>query len=402
MTGERSRYLDILRGVAILGILPVNIAFMALPVERATSDGDLAAGVDLSAAIATRLLAEYKFVTLFSVLFGAGLVLLRERSTAGTLVRRLLVLWVFGALHAVLLFFGDILCYYALLGLIAVWAWRCRAASLAWTGAVLIALPAVVLLVAIAALGALGEPSWAPELFAPPPSPPRPVPAPRSWGEFGQGLMEWSPAFQEAVFRGGTFLQASALRALMWACGALVLGPYWGWRTLGLFLIGMALARSGWFLRPAEHRDRFRRLASAGFGLGLPLEIAGAFVNSDAMVPALSGELLHYVGSLGMAAGYAGGVGLLVGRLPRVLEQAGRAALTNYIAHSAVAMILFTGAGLGWYGRLGHASLLGVVAAVWAFNLALSALWMSRFRLGPLEWLWRSATSLSLHPLRGR
>lgn len=389
-TAARSRYLDVLRGVAVLGILPVNLPFMAMAVENATTPAPGTGWAEGAAVAGTRVLFEYKFVTLFSLLFGAGLVILRERSASGALTRRLLVLWAFGALHATLLFWGDILSTYAPIGLAVFWAWRWRPRTLAWTGAALAAVPLTLMIVALPLLWALRDQEWLRHIFAAePPAPP--APPVRSWSEFWTGLENWGPSYQEAVFASGTYLHAVVLRAILWFLAALFLIPYWGWRIAGVFMVGMALAKSGWFLRPQEHPGPFRRLAIGGLAVGLPLELAGALPGHGGPVAALSGEILHYLGSIALAGGYAGLVGLLLPRLPRAVELLGRAAFTNYIGQSFVAMLLFTGVGFGLYGKMSHIDLWGFVLALWALNLLASTLWLSRFSHGPLEGVWRWA-----------
>ena len=417
----RSRYLDVLRGIAILGILPVNALSFGLPTvfQQAVPAVAGASWWDAAAHAAIRFLVQYKFITLFSLLFGVGLGVMRRRADAqgrpwaGPITRRLVVLAVVGVLHATLVWHGDILWHYASIALAAFWAAGTRPRVLAWLGVGVLSLPVVVML-GILPLAAVAANT--PELRDALQDSGASIvsdgaaAATGSWGEFSTAAMTHDPEFEIAVFRDGSFGRITALRALQWAVTVLAVFVYYGWRLLGLFLIGMAWAGDGWFLRPAENVVRFRRMAIWGAVTGVPLQLLAALFDSaegGSFAVSVAGELAMYVGSLGIAAAYAGLVGLAVARWPvarwtRPFENAGRIAFTNYLFQSLVMTTLFYSYGFALFGSLGVAQLMGVVAAVWVAQLALSALWLRWFATGPAEWLWRTLAYRRAEPFRRR
>ena len=320
--GGRYRYLDVLRGVAMLGILLVNIAIFAEPLltQEAPLAFDFAPTHDMLAAHGVLFFAQYKFITLFSLLFGVGMGVLRERAEASGrsytrwMLRRLAVLLGIGVLHAWFVWYGDILTYYALLGAILFWASSLRPKTLTVLGSVLLALPLLELLPFMVL--ALVIPDI--DFEGPPLTDEESLEVARiavtgTWSEFFEALVEVPPAFETAVYREGGFLRATIVRSYSWLLGLLFFGSYFMPRIAGLFLLGMAATKARWFLSPEHNRGAFRRMLWIGLGVGLPLQAAGNLLVGDwahAVLP-LAGELCSYLGSLGIAAGYAGVVGCL-------------------------------------------------------------------------------------------
>jgi len=425
----RVEFLDALRGVAILGILPVNAAFFAYPAALADEPtypaGSGAAGA--AAVHGVAFLFEGKFITLFALLFGAGMAVLRARTAergarwGPLVVRRLAVLWLLGCAHAVLVWFGDIVAYYALFGLALCWApGRSPAALRAW-GAALLALPVLPRLLALGAALAGGE--WVADLLGGALVPELPdgriaAPDPGSGAGALEQLLRFDPDQEIAVYRGGTFGQVTALRAATWALGAAGTVPLWGPRIAGLFLLGMAWVRGGWFLAPAseEGRRRFGSLLRWGLAAGVPLSAASVLLHVLAprdLAAGLGAELAQYLGSLGLAAAYAAVVARACAAHPgapwiRAAAAVGRTAFSNYLLQSALMTILFygttvfLGAGLGLFAGVGRWTLLGLAAGLAALQVAASVLWLRRFRAGPVEWAWRAATYLRAPPFRSR
>ena len=385
--GDRIVALDVLRGVAVLGILLVNIRAFAMVSAAygnpAANDGLEGAGPWVWAVV--HLLADTKFISIFSVLFGAGMALMADRaaqrraSGAGVHYRRQLWLLVFGLAHAHLIWFGDILVAYALCGclLYPLRNLRPRAALVlgaCWTAVV------VPTWLAVAASARY----WSPE-------------------ERAEMEADWSPSAEAmnaeiAAFRGG-WLEQMPFRVE----GALELETtvflvYFLWRAGGLMLVGMGLYRLG-VLSAARSASFYRRMALLGLAVGLPTVAAGMAYNWSGGFAwersMFQGTLFNYVGSVGVFLAYVGLVMLAVkaGRLLRFqrrLAATGRMALTNYIAQSVLCTFVFYGHGLGLFERVGPLGQMGVVMAVWAAQLAWSPWWLRRFRFGPLEWLWRT------------
>lgn len=426
--GDRLPFPDALRGLAILGILPVNAAFFAYPSTLAAVPGYPEEGGAAGAAAVhlVRFLFESKFHAIFAVLFGAGMVLQRRRALAAgrswgpVAARRLGVLLAIGGLHGAFLWYGDILAVYALLGFGLLWAPARSPGALRIVGLVLLALPAALYAAALPLLS--GGSGWVANVVAEAVAPPLPdgvVPGwvPGTWDGFAEGLSTFDPDFEIAVYREGGFLQATALRSVTWAVSMAVAIPLWVPRLGGLFLLGMAFASEGWFTDPssAEGRRRFGAWLRWGLAAGLPLTaVAVALPASlpDDPAAAVGGELAQHLGSLGLAAAFAalaaracdGGPGA---RLLPALRAVGRMALTNYLLQTAVMTTLFygatafLGAGLGGFASVGRWPLLGIAAAVAAAEAAGSVLWLRRFRSGPVEALWKAAAWWG-RPGRGR
>lgn len=403
----RVRYLDVLRGVALLGILPVNMPLFALPVTAASEPAWVTGGAlrEQVAFHATRFVFEMKFVTLFSLLFGVGMMIQRLRGEpAGRpyvplMVRRLGALFLFGFAHVVFFWFGDILTYYAILGLTCFWLGFLPPRTLFRVGTAAICMP-IALLVVLSSLAFLLQDTapFAPiaqslmetggEEFVP-------GSTLGSFPEFVASLEHFGPAFESEVFGEGGFWRIALVRVMTWLFAAVVLGFDFGLRIVGLFLVGMAWAKDGWFLDPAANRMRFRRMLAIGLAVGVPVQFMALAVDlsSDSLGGAILSHLLLHVGSLGIAAAYAAMVALAFGGAwSRPFESVGRIAFSNYILQSLLATTLFYSYGFALFGRLDRVQLWLVVLAIWVLQLVASPLWTRRFRFGPLEWLWRFAT----------
>ena len=396
---SRLASLDLLRGVAILGILPMNILSFGLVMaayQNPMALGPLEGGERI-AWLVTHLLFDQRFISIFSVMFGAGLALLADRpsrpgdSPTRRHYRRMAWLLAFGMVHAYGIWFGDVLACYAAVAM-AVWPLR-RLAS-PW-------------LLAIAA-GLLAVPplfSVAMDLLL------RLVPE----AERAEALADWAPtaamiAAEEAVYRGSwmTQLPERALTAVLmqtWVFLAWAL-----WRTAALMLVGIVLLRSG-FLAAAWRPSAYAALAAAGFAGGTLLTAWGVGRNEAigyAAIDAMTiGTIPNYFGSLLGAMGWASLVMLLAAAarpawLLRPLEAVGRTSLSNYLLQSILCTTLFYGHGLGWFGRLDRVELWAVVVAVWAVQVSLTLLWLRVAAIGPFEWLWRSLASWRRLPLRRR
>lgn len=394
MRGEPHRIvaLDALRGFALLGILVINALAFALPISayenpRALEPlrGPLAGG-ELAAWLISTTLCDFRFVSLFSLLFGAGLVL--QARDGGPLAgarfrRRQAFLLLFGLAHAYLLYPGDILVSYAIVGF-AVWPLRRSTPRRQLVvGAALLAVP-----VLITAAMQLTFSRW-----------------PEAWRA---GLLEELSPSAAALADEIAWHRADWLTQLPHrAEGALAeetwsLGLIYNWRAAGFMLVGMALLQRG-LLTGERPRATYVRLAAFGFGLGLPLALVGAGLLLWAPQPTagLAGTIPNYLAAIPMALGWMALVLLLVksGRAPRLvaaLAAAGRMAFTLYIFQSLISTLIFDGHGLGLFGHLGRLALLAYALVLWALQVIAATLWLRRFRQGPLEWLWRRLVSATM------
>ena len=393
---ERVFAIDVLRGFAILGILLVNVRGFAL-VSAAylnPAAGGTMPAPDLWYWGVTYLFADTKFISIFSVLFGAGMAMMSDRMAernlagGGTHFRRQFWLLVIGLGHAYLIWHGDILVSYALCGFILYPLRDMRPRRLLLLGASVV----LVVLPLWAGAGA-SVPYWPEE-------------------ERTAAVADWAPTQEDleaetAAFRGPWREQLPFRGPAAFTLQTTVFLFYFLWRAGGLMLVGMGLYRLG-VLSARRSPKFYRRMALVGIGTGLPVVAAGIAYNLShgfAWEKSMfQGALFNYVGSLGVFLGYVGLVMLAVQAgwmrgFQERLAAVGRMALSNYIAQSVLCTLVFYGHGLGLFERVGGAGQAGIVVAVWALQLIWSPWWLARFRFGPLEWLWRTLVYRRLQPM---
>lgn len=387
---HRIALLDGLRGFALAGIFLVNAryfsgVFLLPPADAAALP---LARFDAATAWVVGVLVEGKFVALFSLLFGAGFALQERRSPEGAAFdarfrRRLWGLLAIGALHALLLWAGDILAIYALLGFTLPWLRRRSDGFVLRLAAALWLLP-VALYAVLWAAGMPGLFELAATLEPAPTGPPLPE---RMQAAFAQGTY-------------GAVLWANAL-TLAARLFELLLEGFFA-KVLALFLAGYVAGRRRLFRDAALHRRALRRVVAVGAPLGLAACTAWTVLEArDVFLPASGLGLVqaaaYAVGVPALAAAYAAGLARWFGRpsggaVLRALAPTGRTALTGYLLQSVAGVGLFYGLGLGLYQRVGLTGTVLLALAVVALQLALSAAWLRAFRYGPAEWLWRCWT----------
>ena len=394
---ERIDSLDLLRGFALLGILLMNIQSFAMPSAAYTNPaafGDLT-GVNQWTWIFSHVLADQKFMSIFSMLFGAGVCIFAERAehrrggALGLHYRRMAWLLAFGLIHAHLLWYGDILYSYALCGFLLYWFRRCSPRRLLWFSAGFLLIPMLYNGVVQLSMGHM--PAEALEGIR------------ESW------LPEPGELEREVAAYTGSWMEQQAQRhetAVM--LETLVFSIHFFWRAMSMMLLGMALYKLHVF-----HARRlpifYGRFALIGIPLGIGLSAWGVdynFSHDWQMEQSMfAGGQFNYLGSVATALGYVGLVMLwaqssrLRGLRSR-LQAAGRMAFSNYIAQTLICTFLFYGFGLGWFGDVSRWQQLLVVLGVWVIQLIYSPLWLAHFRFGPLEWLWRALSYLQLPAMR--
>jgi uncharacterized protein len=411
---------DVLRGVALLGILAMNIVSFGWPFagyeNPRFSGGDTP--TNRAAWAVNSLVFSGKMMSLFSMLFGAGLVLMSDRAEArgapvrGVYYRRVLWLLAFGLVHGYLIWEGDILYAYAMCGLVLYLFRRKSPRTLLTLGVMLLAVGVLVgvgfLAFARVAERASVEVAAARAAGRTPPE--SQVGLQQAWDE---GLREFfKPREQDvakdlAAYRGGygEIVRHRAPLVFLFQTFAFALIIVWG--VGGRMLIGMGLMKLGVFAAARSWRF-YRWLALASYAVGLPLTtfgIADLLRHGYDPLAAMWGATAFGLGVLPMALGHAAVVMMICKArvwpgVRRRLGAVGRMALTNYLAHSLIGTTLFYGYGLGLFGRLDRVALWGVVLVIWAVQLWYSPLWLERFRFGPAEWLWRSLTYWRLQPMR--
>ncbi|MBO9337692.1 MAG: DUF418 domain-containing protein [Chloroflexus sp.] len=387
---ERIDLFDILRGFALLGILIVNMGIFSFPfiaqITR-TPRGDSV--LDYATEFLIMALATWKFYPLFSFLFGLGMWMQIERIQAvggnpgRFMVRRLLVLMGFGLIHSLLIWNGDILFVYALVGLVALLFRKVQPRTLLIWAGVLVAIP-VIFGTGFVALGTLlaGDMSGAAEgmaMFRDLEQRTIEIYARGSWGEiFVWRTIEWL-LFQFFFFLDGIMLQ-----------------------ILALFLIGMYFGKRQIFQRLNEKPASERRLPAGGVCLVVGL-IANLVLAWQIQVTDPSSPLAELWPILILVAGPILSYGYLAlfvaltstaawRRRLQPLAAVGRMALSNYILQSIICTLIFYSYGLGLFGQVGAFAGLLISIVIWVGQIGISRLWLRHFQYGPLEWVWRSLT----------
>jgi uncharacterized protein len=397
--GERQRSLDVLRGFAVLGILIMNIqsfSMISAAYINPTAYGDLS-GANLWVWILSHVWTADKFLSIFSVLFGAGVVLMAERIEAAggkpgrVHLRRMVWLFLFGLLHAYLIWYGDILVAYALCGMLVFLFRRLSPGKLVATAALFFVVP-----ILLYTMSSFSIRYWPPESYA-------------------QTLRSWLPppdhVVRELNGMRGAWLEQMPTRMV----GAIFLQTFLFlflvfWRVMSMMLLGMALYKWG-VLAARRTRPFYVRLALFGLvpgllivGWGVQRNFAAGWTMDYSM---FLGHLFNYVGSVGVALGYIALMMIVVAagwasKVQTLLAGVGRMAFSNYILMSLLCMFIFYGNGLGLFGSVERVQQVLLVPAIWAVVLVVTLLWLSKFRYGPLEWLWRTLTYLKAQPLVSR
>ncbi|MFJ2176812.1 DUF418 domain-containing protein [Streptomyces sp. NPDC101062] len=384
---------DALRGFALLGILMVNIPFFAsgytlldMPDPARTAWHDhLASGV-------VQFLFESKFYLLFSFLFGYSFTLQLNSAAARGLsfrprfLRRIGGLFLIGVANAVLLFYGDILVTYALLGLVLFLVRGISPRRALWVAGIITGVIALIFL-AVAVLVAVIDGASA-----------SPTAAERAT------MLADGRTATEAMRGGLGSVVGERLDSLTTALPLILF--FQGPLAFSAFLVGLAAGKRRALDHtaapdPAAYRRKLRLIQLVGFPVGL----AGSLAYTVAGPENLFAPAAHLVTAPFLTAAYVATLLRVFrtargARLAEVLARPGRMALTNYLSQSLLCGLIFTGVGLGLIGRMPYAAVIAVAVGIFAVQLAWSAWWMRRFRIGPVEWLLRAATHLERPALR--
>jgi uncharacterized protein len=387
--------LDVVRGVAVMGILLANIVAFGLP--GAAYFSPLAWGgagpAEKTAWLLNFILVEGRMRGLFSALFGASMLLVIDRADArgdngaALHLRRMFWLFVIGYVHLYLFWWGDILTHYALCGVIALFFHQARVRTLLAFALMMLLVSVVLNTANAAALFAAADRSTPADVAV--------------WNGFASafGVPPRGELVREIAAMRGSFGEAAAWR---WqhATSPLTLLPIVAPDTLGAMLLGMAGLRSG-FVTGHWSQAAYRRTAL----VCVPLSWIGyAAIGWHTMANGFDQRWV-YTGSLVLSlplrmigyVGYAAAIILLSrsrepshGRWRERIAAAGRMAFSNYLGTTLLMDLLFTGWGLGQFGAIGRAWLYALVPLMWALMLIWSPAWLTRYRYGPLEWVWRS------------
>ena len=396
-SASRIQSIDVLRGVAVLGILLMNIRLFGMPYAayfNPTAFGDLT-GVNQFIFWFGAIMADQKFMTIFSALFGAGLILMTDRADAAgrssgwLLYRRTFWLLVLGVIHAYLIWYGDILVIYSLCAFVVI-LFRNFSPKVQFILGALFLLTGSML----ALLAGLSVPQWPAVALL----------------EASKG---WAPGVayvtQEIATYQGTWIEQQSHRVSQAFEFHTSIFLYWGfWRAGGLMLLGMAAYRWGLFsatLGPG----RYQQFGIFGLVAGFFLVLLG-IVNNEAdgwifETGFFLNAQFNYWGSILVSLAYVSLVmlwcmGDFLTRLRARFSAVGRMAFTNYITQSVICTLVFYGHGFGQFGQFERWEMYLLVLGVWTLLLIVSPWWLARYRFGPLEWLWRTLTYMKFQPMR--
>ncbi|NTX14677.1 DUF418 domain-containing protein [Myxococcus sp. CA051A] len=410
-SGERLVLLDTLRGFALCGVFISNTfmwfsgrAFM--PREQLESLFANGTMLDKVLLPVVTTLVSGRFITIFSFLFGLGFAVQMGRAEARgspvtrLYVRRLGVMLLLGLTHLTLIWYGDILSNYALLGFWLLLFRRREDRTILKVAAVLLfAWPIVSAVIFKLPQLMAATPEAAAALAK--------LETERSAALKADTLSVFQNGNWWAVVKGGlSFYRREFL--LIMCVNSLAL--------LGRFLLGFYAGRKRLFHDAPQHVAFFRRLFFWSLGLGVLGSSVGVVTQQLVLRKIINPETLpvwlpmvlapvRAMGEVGIAATYVSGITLLFQRatgqkILSVLAPVGRMALTNYLSQSVVSILVFYGYGLGLVGKLTPSMSIVYCLGVFTVQIVWSHLWLARFRFGPMEWVWRSLTYGKLQPMR--
>ena len=413
VTEERITALDVMRGIVLCGILLMNINGFGL--AHAYADPTIAGGYDgwnLYTWIATNMFFEGTMRGLFSLLFGVGMYILLDRMDkrhagikgADIYFRRLMWLLLFGVLHAYLLIWsGEILFNYALMGFLVYSFRRLAPKTLVIIALVLFSIGSfwnymeyrgkveMLQKVEQANISKAGGKELDKDQKG----------ALKEWEEIQENRSPESINFFNESMRKGYFdvVAFNAPEVFKWK----TYGPYRYdvWDVLSMMLLGIALFK--WNILSGEKPTRFYLLMIlSGYAVGLTvnyLETTHILDSNFSYISFYETNTTYDLGRVAVSIGHIGVIMLfcklnILGWLKYAISCVGKMALTNYLTHSFICMIIFTGVGFGLFGKLQRYELLYVVFSIWILQLIISPIWLRYFHFGPAEWLWRRLSYL--------
>jgi len=401
---ERIEALDILRGVAILGILIVNMGVFAYPFLGYQIMGGTPWD-DTTNKITEHLIrffAEGKFYSLFSLLFGAGIMLQFQRAESRNVnfkpyyLRRIGILLIIGLLHALLFWMGDILTLYALCGFgLLLFINRKPKTILIWT-VIFLMIPTIVV---VAFYGLMqfvqSMPEFADDID--------------QQIEGQQAFASWLIEGAYAAYRDGTYGQIFAFRAIEFAI-VLGSGIFWFPNVFAMMLIGIYAIKKDLINRMIVDKEFTLRIFKLFLIIGIPIN--GLFTVSYALMDPIRTNIWYVLtyfsfsfAGLTLSLAYISGIILLLRserwqKRWKPLASVGRMALTNYLLQTVICTTLFYSYGFGLYGSVGPAVGLVITILIFSLQLNLSPVWLRYFHYGPVEWVWRSLTYKEVQPFR--
>lgn len=383
---ERINEIDIIRGVALFGILMVNMSFYKYPVYMERIPSQFPEGLERLSAMFIQLFFTGNFYAVFSFLFGLGFFIFMDRTMKKGLElkplyrRRLAALLVFGLLHIVLFWSGDILFTYAITGFILL---TFRNVSLEAIKKWILALFIFAFLfnTTVSFFKSVGD-FFAPDKY--------------------QAVMDELIGSALVMYTEGTFVELMLYRLVNEIPYVVVGVIFWIPQVLAFFLCGLYAGRKGVFNNIPAHIPMFKKIRTRGLLVGGLFLLLYALIDFGilAVHPLLNFSLLsgiNYLASIFIFSAYISMIvlGVQGGFWKKVLTpvgEAGKMALTNYLSQTLICVIIFYGYGFGLYGRVPVSTGILITIAIFLVQVAWSNAWMRKFKYGPMEWFWRFLT----------
>jgi uncharacterized protein len=372
---ERIHSIDVIRGFALLGIFLVNMAAFHSPDMYKGSNENLSSleqmirnGIDI--------FAQASFYTLFSFLFGFGMVIFIDRAKEKGLnfkrlfIRRLLVLLFIGLIHAFLIWHGDILISYALIGFILLFFSNARSKTLLTSGLSILLIPALLLSGLLLFISFLSP-------------------------EQGH-LQKNETLYNESIqnYKYGTFIEVTTQRIHDWYyVNNIENFLFLVAAILPLFLLGAYVAREKWFNQVSIHRKAIQKMWLISLVIGTPTKLLPYFTSQNIGTDFLQDS----IGGPALALFYGTTIVLLMEgqrwkKLLKPFSYVGRLSLTNYLFQSLICTTIFYGYGFGLYGEINHIEGVILTLGIYVIQIIFSYLWLKGFQYGPMEWVWRILT----------
>ena len=401
---ERIQFLDILRGVAILFILVANIRILSgeyfIPEWQKAAMNT--ASLDYIIEILAFIFVDGKFYSVFSILFGIGFAVQYQRMMKYDKVfvpffrKRMLGLLIIGSVHLFLIWLGDILTLYALLGFTLVWFRHFSDKRLLIWAGILLLMPVVHWLAMH--LTDTFYPRYFFRLH-------NELVSPAMTGMTGaQNNTGYSPTNYMAISSVKQLLEVNLFMPLRRLGGLLMEGRIF--KVLALFLLGIWAGRQILERNILSKTAQLKKVLLIGLLWGVPMNLLRTWVDFsdlDGALWLLAEYALNALALTPMAIAYCAAVAIVVTHRPRWLAwfaPVGRTALSNYLFQSLICIFIFYGVGLGYAGTLGYSGILLIALALFAWQIVFSRIWLRYFRFGPVEWIWRQLTYGKLIKLR--
>ncbi len=369
---ERILAVDMMRGVAILGIFLVNMPVFFSPVLYAEKETLSKTTLDLFAERFIDIVAQANFYTLFSFLFGFGAIMIRNRTEVRKeafiplFTRRLIILFLFGLIHAFLIWHGDILLTYAVTGIFILVFYKMKPPVLLPIALGLWIIPNMLITFVLMKISMSGET----------------IPVSKN-----EAMIEASVA----NYGHGSFIDILSQNLADWLyTNNMYSAPFLMMSVLPLFMFGMYVAQKGWFVHIDKHENTLRKLMIFTFMVGVPLKWLPYIVGQNNLTEWVQNQ---FGGPL-MATFYAAFIALFsqtyFGKKIMIpLAYVGKMSLSNYLFQSILCSLLFYNYGIGLYGSI--SPFVGILLTIIIYNIQvlISYIWMTYYYSGPIEWLWR-------------